>query len=119
MKKNTSITLGDYFDQFVQSLLSEGRYKNTSEVIRAGLRLLEVEEQEKITLRKTNQSEIEGLVSDNLAQYQSSSNIESIEIKTTVSKLTKKELNARIDQSESDFKKGKFKTSTELTTKYK
>jgi antitoxin ParD1/3/4 len=35
--KNTSISLGDYFDQFVQSQVSAGRYKNVSEVIRAAL----------------------------------------------------------------------------------
>ena len=50
MSKNTSITLGSYFDQFIQSILREGRYKNTSEVVRAGLRLLE-EEQRIIALR--------------------------------------------------------------------
>lgn len=44
MNKNTSISLGNYFDQFVQSRISEGRFKNVSEVIRAGLRLLEEEE---------------------------------------------------------------------------
>ncbi|MFT6961829.1 MAG: antitoxin ParD1/3/4 [Flammeovirgaceae bacterium] len=37
MNKNTSISLGSYFDQFVQSRISEGRFKNVSEVIRAGL----------------------------------------------------------------------------------
>lgn len=41
--KNTSISLGDYFDQFVQTQVSVGRYKNVSEVVRAGLRLLENE----------------------------------------------------------------------------
>ncbi|MCF8269913.1 MAG: type II toxin-antitoxin system ParD family antitoxin [Crocinitomicaceae bacterium] len=50
MSKNTSITLGSYFDQFIQSILREGRYKNASEVVRAGLRLLE-EEQRIIALR--------------------------------------------------------------------
>ena len=40
MNKKTSISLGNYFDQFVQSQISEGRFKNISEVIRAGLRLL-------------------------------------------------------------------------------
>ena len=49
--KNTSITLGSYFDQFIQNMLREGRYKNASEVIRAGLRLLEEEEQKMIALR--------------------------------------------------------------------
>ncbi len=51
MGKNTSITLGSYFDQFIQSTLSAGRYKNASEVVRAGLRLLEEEEQKIQALR--------------------------------------------------------------------
>lgn len=49
--KNTSISLGNYFDQFVSSQVSAGRYKNVSEVIRAGLRLLEDEENKIIALR--------------------------------------------------------------------
>ena len=49
--KNTSISLGNYFDQFVSSQVSAGRYKNVSEVIRAGLRLLEDEESKMIALR--------------------------------------------------------------------
>lgn len=52
MSKNTSITLGSYFDQFIQSILREGRYKNASEVVRAGLRLLEEEEQKIMALRQ-------------------------------------------------------------------
>jgi antitoxin ParD1/3/4 len=51
MSKNTSITLGSYFDQFIQGVLKQGRYKNASEVVRAGLRLLEEEEQKIIALR--------------------------------------------------------------------
>lgn len=51
MSKNTSITLGDYFDEFIQSVLREGRYKNVSEIVRAGLRLLEEEEQKVVALR--------------------------------------------------------------------
>jgi len=49
--KNTSISLGNYFDQFVSSQVSAGRYKNVSEVIRAGLRLLENEESKVIALK--------------------------------------------------------------------
>ena len=45
MGRNTSVSLGDYFENFVDGSISEGRYKNASEVIRAGLRLLEEEEQ--------------------------------------------------------------------------
>lgn len=44
MGRNTSVSLGDYFERFVDTKVSEGRFKNASEVIRAGLRLLEEEE---------------------------------------------------------------------------
>ncbi|RPD50898.1 type II toxin-antitoxin system ParD family antitoxin [Paracnuella aquatica] len=44
MGRNTSVSLGDYFEDFVENRIAEGRYKNASEVIRAGLRLLEAEE---------------------------------------------------------------------------
>ena len=57
--KNTSISLGNYFDQFVSSQVSVGRYKNVSEVIRAGLRLLEDEESKAIALRNAIQKGLE------------------------------------------------------------
>lgn len=65
MSKNTSITLGSYFDQFIQGILREGRYKNASEVVRAGLRLLEEEEQKIITLRQSIEEGVKsGLAED-------------------------------------------------------
>ncbi|MCC5942949.1 MAG: type II toxin-antitoxin system ParD family antitoxin [Balneolaceae bacterium] len=65
MSKNTSITLGNYFDQFVKNQVSAGRYKNVSEVIRAGLRLLENEESKAIALRNSIQEGVEsGIVQD-------------------------------------------------------
>jgi len=51
MRRNTSVALGDYFEDFVEHSISEGRFKNASEVIRAGLRLLEEEENKVIALR--------------------------------------------------------------------
>ncbi|MFZ4545153.1 MAG: type II toxin-antitoxin system ParD family antitoxin [Saprospiraceae bacterium] len=55
MLKNTSVSLGNYFDQFVDSQVSAGRYKNVSEVVRAGLRLLENEESKVIALKSAIQ----------------------------------------------------------------
>lgn len=57
--KNTSISLGNHFDQFVSSQVSTGRYKNVSEVIRAGLRLLEDEESKVIALKNAIQKGID------------------------------------------------------------
>lgn len=65
MNKNTSISLGSYFDQFIQSRISQGRYNNASEVVRAGLRLLEEEENKIIALREAIQEGIDsGIAND-------------------------------------------------------
>ena len=52
MTKNTSITLGDHFGAFVDAQVSSGRYASTSEVLRAGLRLLEEQEERLKSLRQ-------------------------------------------------------------------
>lgn len=52
MGRNTSISLGDHFEDFVDDKVSTGRFKNASEVIRAGLRLLEEEEVKILNLKK-------------------------------------------------------------------
>jgi antitoxin ParD1/3/4 len=63
--KNTSVSLGNYFDRFVQNQITEGRYKNVSEVIRAGLRLLENEESKTALLKKAIQEGIDsGIAND-------------------------------------------------------
>src|SRR3982750_3283835 len=58
MKRNTSVALGDYFEDFVENRIAEGRYKNASEVIRAGLRLLEEEENKMAALKNALQEGI-------------------------------------------------------------
>ncbi|MEI7725100.1 MAG: type II toxin-antitoxin system ParD family antitoxin [Bacteroidota bacterium] len=44
MSKNTSISLGNHFENFILNKIGSGSYNSASEVIRAGLRLLEQEE---------------------------------------------------------------------------
>ncbi len=65
MSKNTSISLGNYFDQFVQSRIAEGRFKNVSEVVRAGLRLLEEEENKVKVLRNAIQEGVDSGMAHN------------------------------------------------------
>lgn len=50
MGKNTSILLGDYFDNYVNEKVRSGKYSSVSEIIRAALRLLETEENKSKTL---------------------------------------------------------------------
>jgi len=72
MSKNTSISLGDYFDQFISNQVSVGRYKNVSEVVRAGLRLLENEESKIVALRNAIQ---EGMDSPRVENFDFDKNL--------------------------------------------
>jgi len=78
MAKSTSMSLGSYFDEFVQSRLNSGRYKNASEVIRAGLRLLEEEENKVIALKNAIQ---EGVESGIAYDFNSKSHLEKLKAK--------------------------------------
>jgi antitoxin ParD1/3/4 len=51
MARNTSFILGDHFDAFVAAQVEAGRYKNATDVIRSGLRLLEEREARLAALR--------------------------------------------------------------------
>jgi len=51
MAKNTSVIIGDHFAEFIERQVSEGRYGSASDVVRAGLRLLEEREMKVEALR--------------------------------------------------------------------
>lgn len=78
MNRNTSISIGNYFDTFIQNRIAAGRYKNASEVIRAGLRLLEEEESKLIALREAIQ---EGIGSGTSNDFEPNSHLEKIKAK--------------------------------------
>jgi len=65
MAKNTSILLGDYFDDFINKQLKAGRYSSASEVIRAALRVFEQEESKKTALiNELENGEKSGFIND-------------------------------------------------------
>ncbi len=65
MGKNTSISLGNHFETFIESSISNGRFGNASEVVRAGLRLLEEEENRVTALKKAIQEVIDSMRNEN------------------------------------------------------
>ena len=52
MARNTSILLGEHFEDFISTKVSSGKYNSASEVVRTALRLLEAEEQKTKNLNK-------------------------------------------------------------------
>lgn len=62
MARNTSILLGQHFEEFISTKISSGKYSSASEVIRTALRLLEAEESKMKDLNKAlSQGEKSGM----------------------------------------------------------
>ena len=81
MNKNTTVSISDYFDDFIQRKISAGRYKNASEVIRAGLRLLEEEENKVIALKTAIQ---DGMDSGVAYDFKPESHLENLKAKRSL-----------------------------------
>ena len=65
MAKNTSILLGDYFDNFINQQIKSGKFSSASEVVRAALRMFEHEESKKNQLiNELKKGEKSGFVKD-------------------------------------------------------
>lgn len=63
MQRTTSVTLGDALNRFAQQMVDEGRYSSVTEVVRAGMRLLEQQEQEN-RLKASLQAGLDSGISD-------------------------------------------------------
>lgn len=63
MAKNTSILLGDHFNNFINEQINSGRFSSASEVVRSALRLFEQEElKKKELIRELKKGEDSGFV---------------------------------------------------------
>jgi antitoxin ParD1/3/4 len=70
MAKNTSVSLGEHFEGFIVHQIENGRYGSASEVVRAGLRLLEDTENQRATLlRLLAEGEQSGAADYSLSEF--------------------------------------------------
>ena len=76
--KTTSVALGAYFENFIRMKVEQGRYNNASEVIRAGLRLLEENESH---LQELKMAIVDGIESGIAAGFNPKEHLKSLKAK--------------------------------------
>ncbi len=76
--KTTSVALGPYFENFIRIKVEQGRYNNASEVIRAGLRLLEENESH---LQELKMAITEGIESGVAIDFNAEAHLKSLKAK--------------------------------------
>ena len=76
--KTTSVALGTYFENFIRMKVEQGRYNNASEVIRAGLRLLEENESH---LQELKMAIAEGIESGVATDFNAEEHLKSLKAK--------------------------------------
>lgn len=64
MGRNISISIGNHFENFIESSVNNSRFNNASEVVRSGIRLREDEENKIIALRKAIQEGIDSGIAE-------------------------------------------------------
>lgn len=78
--KTTSVALGTYFEDFIRTQILQGRYNNASEVIRAGLRLLEENDSRIVALKGAVE---EGINSGIAVGFDPEQHLQSLKLKRT------------------------------------
>lgn len=93
MGKNKSISLGSYFENFVNSEVNSGKYSSASEIVRSALRLLESEERK---LKELRNALIEGENSPMLENFDAEKHLAELHKKyfdLEISRIDSKKMN--------------------------
>ncbi len=75
MGKNTSISLGSHYEDFIKSSITSGKYSSASEVVRSALRILESEEKK---LKELRNALIEGENSPMIENFNADKHLEDL-----------------------------------------